>query len=73
MFLTFKAGDTIRFPYKNHRGENAIREVIFHGIDYGSNEWYPEAQFFLRCYDPQKGARSFAIANIDAAQMEVVR
>lgn len=35
----------------------------------GTNDWYPKAQWFLRCYDLQKGPRSFAL---DTPTLEVL-
>jgi hypothetical protein len=57
----------IEFTYLNHEGKLETREATFLGIDYGSNSWYPERQFFLRCKAHDRGGaeRSFAIAKID--------
>lgn len=56
----------IEFTYTNHAGKTEHRMCEFLGIDYGSNDWYPEPQFFIRCKaDDRDGAeRSFAIAKI---------
>ena len=71
--LVFRAGQKLRFPYENYRGETSVREVEFIGLDYGENEWYPENQWFMRTYDFGKMAhRSFALAKIDASTIEVI-
>jgi hypothetical protein len=60
----------INFIYTNHRGVREKREAIFLGVDYGSNSWYPEEQWFLRCkaLDRDGAERSFAINNISDIQ-----
>lgn len=64
-FVSAKPGDKLVFTYRNHRGEVEPRAVELIGVDYGSNEWYPEPQWFLRGRDMLKNAeRSFAFANI---------
>lgn len=55
-----------RFTYKNHRGEVSERHVRFEGVDYGSNDFHTEPQFFLHCFCYDKNApRSFAVSDID--------
>ena len=69
----FLPGQRLQFDYLNHRDVLEKREVIFRGLDYGDNEWYPERQWFLRCDDPSRGAsRSFALARIDGDAIEIV-
>lgn len=64
-FVSAKPGDKLVFTYRNHRGEVEPRAVELIGVDFGSNEWYPEPQWFLRGRDMLKDAeRSFAFANI---------
>lgn len=66
MIHVFIAGNLLTFSYKNHRDETSTRNVQFIGLDYGSNEWYPEDQWFLRGWDYDKKAfRSFALSRID--------
>lgn len=58
-------GAILSFDYTNHRGTTEHRVVTYIGLEFGSNEYYPQPQFLLRCFDPSRGAdRSFAIANI---------
>lgn len=72
MFV-FLAGSRLRFPYVNYRGELSTRTVKLVGVDYGMNDWYPEDQWFLRCFDEDKQAhRSFALAKIDPRSIEVL-
>ena len=62
----FLPGAEFEFPYENYRGETSDRHVRFLGLDYGENEWYPEPQWFMRCFDLGKNAnRSFALNKID--------
>jgi predicted DNA-binding transcriptional regulator YafY len=73
MFGTIRPGDRIRFPYTNHRGVTEERDVIVQSIQYGSNEHYPEPQWFLGCYDcSRKGYRSFAVNRIDPTKVEKI-
>ncbi len=70
---TFLPGYRLRFSYRNHRDVVEDRDVIFKGLDYGDNEWYPERQWFLRCYDIARDAdRSFALSRIDGDAIEIV-
>lgn len=70
MIQPFHAGHQISFPYTNHRGETRVRVAEILGVDYGSNEWYPEPQWFLRCTDLEKNVtRSFALARIDPQEI----
>jgi hypothetical protein len=53
---------TITFEYRNYRGEHSVRTVHPIHVWYGLSERHEEAQFFLKAYDPTKGAeRDFAI------------
>ena len=71
--IGFLAGDQLRFEYTNYREETSVRHVIFLGLDYGENEWYPEPQWFMRVWDCEKQAyRSFALNKIDANKIEIV-
>lgn len=69
----FLPGERLRFDYLNHRGVLERRDVIFAGLDWGDNEWYPKRQWFMRCYDlVRTEARSFALALIDPDAIERV-
>ena len=68
---TFLPGKRLRFDYLNHRDVLEHRDVIFRGLDFGTNEWYPEPQWFMRTYDCVRQAdRSFALARIDGNAVE---
>lgn len=58
----------VRFLYKNHRGEVAVRRVIPLGIVWGSTEWHPEPQWLLRALDVDKhnASRMFAMRDMEA-------
>lgn len=63
-------GDKLQFEYTNYRGVTEVRTVVFKGLDFGDNEWYPERQWFMRCHCLDRdGARSFALAKIDAERI----
>ena len=65
MFV-FLPDQRLSFPYVNYRFETSQRVVQFKGLDFGSNEWYPEEQWFMRCFDEEKNAyRSFALKRIN--------
>ena len=69
----FLPDQRLEFSYENYKGETSVRYVLFKGLDYGHNEWYPEDQWFLRCWDIKKNAfRSFALASINALEIEVL-
>lgn len=69
---TFVTGTILKFTYINHRGEKALRRVLFQGMDYGDNEWYPERQWFLRGIDLDKQKmRSFALNRIDGEEIKM--
>jgi len=64
-FRQFLPGLPLSFDYTNHKGVTERRNVVYGCLEFGSNEYYPEPQFLIRCFDPSRGAeRSFAIANI---------
>lgn len=69
----FIAGNILEFNYKNYKGVTSLRRVQLIGLDYGSNKWYPDDQWFARCYDFDKhDFRSFALEKIDAREIIVV-
>lgn len=62
----FVPGQQYEFRFTNFRNEVETRHVIFQGVDYGANQYYPIPQWFIRCYDLERGEpRSFKIAGID--------
>ena len=70
---TFHPGQRLAFKYENYRGEVDMRHVIFLGLQYGDNEWYPEPQWFIRTHDLAKNAvRSFAFSKIDIDSLCVI-
>lgn len=51
--------------YTNWKGETSERKIIPYYIWYGCNEWHPEPQWMVECYDVNKGEyRSFALNGI---------
>lgn len=51
-----------RVTYRNWRGEVAERVITPIRVWFGSTEWHPEPQWFLRAMDEEKGAeRDFAL------------
>ena len=71
MIQTFIPGYRYTFIYTNHRGETKTRRVEFVGLDFGSNDWYPEEQWFMRTQDLDKfQTRSFALNKIDIGSIE---
>ncbi len=58
----------LTFRYRNWRGQVATRVVMPESIWYGTSEWHPESQWFLRAIDAEKGeVRDFAFADIEFA------
>lgn len=69
--IVLRPGQLISFYYTNHRDLFEERKVIFLGLDYGHNEWYPENQWFMRCWDTNRTAyRSFALAKIEIESLK---
>jgi predicted DNA-binding transcriptional regulator YafY len=68
----FIAGNILQFSYENYKGTISIRTVQLLGLDFGSNEWYPSDQWFIRCWDlDKKNFRSFALAKINPRSITV--
>lgn len=66
MKITSLLGQIAQFEYTNYRGARGTRTLLVLGVQYGSNEYYPEPHFFLYGMDRDKGAmRSFAIDLIE--------
>lgn len=69
----FVPGQQYEFRFRNYRGEDETRHVIFQGVDYGSNSYYSTPQWFIRCWDIERGEpRSFILSNIDVETLVVV-
>lgn len=57
----------VKILYKNRRGETSIRTILPGNMVFGSNEWHPEEQWFLKALDIERGQeRSFAMKDISA-------
>lgn len=68
-----RPGFHVQFDYTNHEGKFGTRTVLFQSLDFGSNEWYPEPQWFLSgmCLE-RRARRSFALAKIDGSKVRLV-
>ncbi|MGE4339430.1 MAG: hypothetical protein AB7E55_26190 [Pigmentiphaga sp.] len=56
---------SIEIGYTNWRGEYSVRHIRPEQVWYGSTEWHPERQWFLRAIDVDKFAvRDFALKDI---------
>ncbi len=63
-------GEVVSLPYRNWRGETAVRSFIPRRLWWGSDEWHPEPQWLLTALDVEKGAeRDFALSGFEAAAM----
>lgn len=50
--------------YRNHEGKVEWRIILPIEVWYGSTEWHKSEQWFLKAYDPKKGAlRDFALSD----------
>lgn len=59
-------GHAYTFDYTNYKGSRARRHVIFREVSWGSNDWYPELQFFFTGFDVDKNeVRSFSFSKIE--------
>jgi len=55
----------IKFAYKNWRGETSTRIAIPTGLWFGSTEWHPDEQWFIKAIDVEKGEiRDFALIDM---------
>lgn len=62
-------GNPITLTYTNYRGETSERAITPIRPWFGSTEWHPEQQWFLRAYDHDKGAeRDFALKDFGRQQ-----
>jgi hypothetical protein len=65
LLAEFAPGQTLRFRYKNWRGELAVRTVRVIRLSYGSTEWHREPQWLLEALDVEKRAvRMFAVRDM---------
>jgi hypothetical protein len=61
----------VRFVYKNWRGESASRRAHAVNVWFGSTEWHPERQWFLRAIDIEKNEfRDFAMRDMEDVTCE---
>lgn len=60
----------VKFWYKNHRGEQSLREVKLGRLYFGSTEYHPEKQWLLKGWDVKKGVRTFALKDCDFTRGE---
>ena len=64
-----QAVEAVTIVYTNYRGERGVRHVQPLRIEFGSNEWHPEPQWFMVAWDLEKGAeRTFALRDIESWQ-----
>ncbi len=55
----------IQFLYKNWRGEISTRTALPIKIWYGTTEWHPAEQWFIKAIDIEKGEeRDFALLDM---------
>lgn len=58
--------DPVEFWYTNWRGEKAQRKAILRCLWWGSTEYHPEEQWFLKAFDTEKQQeRDFALKDCD--------
>lgn len=58
-------GQRVVIEYKNWKGKISTRSVEPVAIWFGSTEWHPEKQYFMRALDTDKGElRDFALKDI---------
>ena len=63
--ISLRFGDRVEFDYLNWRGETETRLVEFRCLQFGSNKFYPEPQWFLHGVCASLLAvRSFALNRI---------
>ncbi len=66
-----RARETAKILYLNYKGETAVRTILPHRVWFGSTQWHPEPQWFLKAWDMDKGEdRDFAMKDIKAWGVE---
>lgn len=65
IFKPVKPGDMIVFKYRNYKGEVDYRKAVVKGIFFGTTDYHPDFQGFLKAFDTIKmEERDFAIRDI---------
>lgn len=55
----------VKFYYQNWRGEKSLRIAVPVEIWFGTTEWHPAPQWFLKATDVEKGEeRDFALVDM---------
>jgi predicted DNA-binding transcriptional regulator YafY len=55
----------VKILYRNWKGQIAVRSIEPSGIWYGTTQWHPESQWFLRALDLDKNEwRDFALRDV---------
>ncbi len=68
----FQVGDILGFTYVNHSGNLEERRIVFLGLDFGSNEFYPGPTWLLRGWCTKRNApRSFDLTKINGNAISV--
>lgn len=63
--MSVKNPKDLTFRYRNWRGETSTRTVVPQEVWFGSSEWHPAEQWFMRAFDVEKGeVRDFALLDI---------
>ena len=63
--LEIEEGRQINIVYKNWRGETSTRTILLIRIWYGSTEFHPESQWFMKVFDVDKNVeRDFALSGL---------
>ncbi len=73
MIYSIYPGSRISFKYTNYKGETSIRTITYQALEYGSNEYHKEQQWFVYgiCSDKQ-APRSFALKDIEISSINVL-
>ena len=72
--VTVPTGEPVTFTYTNYRGETSERTIAPQELWYGSTEWHPEPQWFVRAIDCQKGEmRDFALEDFGVSPDQIRR
>lgn len=69
--LHLRGGEPVTLTYTNWRHETADRSILPLGIWFGSTDWHPEKQWFLKAVDARSGAlRDFALRDFGSPVSE---
>ena len=67
--MTMTHATEVELDYTNWKGERRLRRVLPHELWYGTTNYHPTPQWFIRAIDLEKNAmRDFALRDIHSTK-----